>query len=30
MAVYIREISQRIFAQEFRESDLSFKDGDDV
>ena len=30
MAVYIREVAQRIFAQEFRESDLSFKDGDDV
>ncbi|WP_340820484.1 RPA family protein [Methanolobus sp. WCC4] len=29
MAGYTREVSRRVFAQEFRESNLSFKDGDD-
>lgn len=29
MAGYTREVARRIFAQEFRESNLSFKDGDD-
>ncbi len=29
MAGYIREVAKRIFAQEFRESNLTFKDGDD-
>ncbi|WP_440953414.1 RPA family protein [Methanococcoides sp. FTZ1] len=29
MAGYVREVSRRIFAQEFRESSLTFKDGDD-
>ncbi len=30
MAGYMREVSKRVFAQEFRNSDLSFRDGDDV
>lgn len=30
MAGYVREVAQRIFAQEFRESNLTFKDGDDL
>ena len=30
MAGYVREVAQRIFAQEFRESSLTFKDGDDL
>ncbi|RQD89916.1 DNA-binding protein, partial [Methanosalsum natronophilum] len=30
MRGYVREVAQRIFAQEFRESNLSFKDGDDI
>lgn len=29
MAGYSREVARRLFAQEFRESNLSFKDGDD-
>ncbi|WP_319506665.1 RPA family protein [uncultured Methanolobus sp.] len=29
MAGYTREVARRVFAQEFRESNLSFKDGDD-
>lgn len=29
MAGYTREVAKRVFAQEFRESNLSFKDGDD-
>ncbi|MBP1909247.1 RPA family protein [Methanolobus bombayensis] len=29
MAGYTREVARRIFAQEFRESNLTFKDGDD-
>lgn len=29
MVGYTREVARRIFAQEFRESNLSFKDGDD-
>lgn len=29
MAGYTREVARRVFAQEFRESKLSFKDGDD-
>ncbi|NPE29949.1 RPA family protein [Methanococcoides sp. SA1] len=29
MAGYVREVSRRVFAQEFRESNLTFKDGDD-
>ena len=29
MAGYVREVSRRIFAREFRESNLTFKDGDD-
>ncbi len=29
MAGYVREVARRVFAQEFRESDLTFKDGDD-
>ncbi|HML26433.1 MAG TPA: DNA-binding protein, partial [Methanomethylovorans sp.] len=29
MAGYTREVARRIFAQEFRESNLTFKDGND-
>ncbi|MDG6244430.1 MAG: RPA family protein [Methanolobus sp.] len=29
MSGYSREVARRVFAQEFRESNLSFKDGDD-
>ena len=29
MAGYTREVAKRIFAQEFRESNMTFKDGDD-
>jgi RPA family protein len=29
MAGYFREVARRVFAQEFRESNLTFKDGDD-
>jgi len=29
MAGYVREVAQRVFAQEFKESNLTFKDGDD-
>ncbi len=29
MAGYTREVARRIFAQEFRESNMTFKDGDD-
>lgn len=29
MAGYTREVARRLFAQEFRESNLTFKDGDD-
>ncbi|TGC09648.1 RPA family protein [Methanolobus halotolerans] len=29
MAGYTREVARRVFAQEFRESDLTYKDGDD-
>ncbi len=29
MAEYTREVARRVFAQEFRESTLTFKDGDD-
>jgi RPA family protein len=29
MVGYVREVAQRVFAQEFRESNLTFKDGDD-
>jgi hypothetical protein len=30
MISYTREVSKRVFAQEFRNSDLSFRDGDDI
>ena len=30
MAGYTREVARRIFAQEFRESNLTFKDGNEA
>ena len=30
MSTYVREVAKRMFAKEFRNSDLSFREGDDV